>query len=1196
MKTSVHVLRIIILLVSLLAANTLLAATVTWSGVGADDNWSNPLNWAGGTPAGNTVFFTDEDATGVCGPFGVPNNIVDASVTMQSLRYGNTNGFHTTQIPAGSTLTVTGTGNTNIFVGTGTDNGGAQIVYATVMGQGTLLVTNSSANIQVIQGAGTATGAKATLDMEGLDTFIAYVNQIRIAAELGLSSTSPQFNRPNATLILAKTNVISTSANPGLLLSRTSSNGGPGVFRLGQTNAIFSNNGMTVGERKATSATRLDFNPNFVSPTALFRNLAGTGRQNQWIIGDDIGQNSGSTGANGTVDFTGGTVDAQINTILLGRGGAAPGTGVGTGTLTFDAGIVDVNTLDLGMLAGGAGVGTVNVNGTALLVVNNALRLTPNGGSASKATLNINGGIVWANSITNGGGLMADISLTSGTLVLTNEAGTLSSPVLNLTAGDGTIVLPVDPARTNIFVSNLLVTSTTNNTISILSLPAIQSYPAQYPLISYLAYYQLSAGDFLLGSTPPASTAYQGYISNNTATFTIDLVITGGPPPIRALTWRGTVNGDWNTSTTNWSYSGSATTYNQNDLVLFDDTVSGTTSVNLTTSLTPGSLTVNNNAKSYTFGGSGTLDGVAGLVKQGSGQLTLANSGLNTFAGPVSIEGGALQLSGSAERLPASSAVTLADVSGATLSLNNLNQTISALSGGGANGGNVMLGSGNLTITGDGGSHAAVISGSGSVIRDGAGTQVLAGANLYSGGTVISNGTLAIANPVGSGTGSGRVTVETNGTFQIGDGTQSGNVSAGFVTNNGVVRFNAANDISFSSVIVGDGVVDKEGVNVVTLPVANFYTNITTIDGGALRPTHPQALGTADAGTLIHNPPTARLELIGGITLAEPLVLNQKQSAAGNVPGILNVSGVNTLTGPIELVTGGSWWTVHSDAGKLVVSGPVTNTTTSNTRTLWLSGAGDGDWNSGLTDGAGGNPAAIRKDGTGTWTLAGTYTYTGSTVVSNGTLLVNGTITAGTVMVDGGTLGGNGSISVPVTVNSGGTLSPGTSIGKLSIYDSMTLAEGATTVMELSKSGATITNDQVSVLTTLAVGGTLNVTLSGTVTGGEVFTLFTAGTFQPGAAFSAINLPTLPGLTWDTSKLTVNGTLSVVGGAKPALGFTQSGNVLTFSWSEAGFRLLAQTNAAGIGTNWFYYPGGETSPVSVTVDPANPPVFFGLAP
>ena len=150
--------------------------------------------------------------------------------------------------------------------------------------------------------------------------------------------------------------------------------------------------------------------------------------------------------------------------------------------------------------------------------------------------------------------------------------------------------------------------------------------------------------------------------------------------------------------------------------------------------------------------------------------------------------------------------------------------------------------------------------------------------------------------------------------------------------------------------------------------------------------------------------------------------------------------------------------------------------------------------------------------------------------------------------------------------------------------------------MELSKSGTTITNDQIGVLTTLTVGGTLEVILTGTVTGGEVFPLFTAGTFQPGAAFSGINLPTLPDpLTWDTSKLTVNGTLSVAAGAQPTLNFSQNGNVLNFSWAEAGFRLQVQTNAAGIGNNWFFYPGGETSPVNVTVDPANPPVFFRLS-
>ena len=555
-----------------------------------------------------------------------------------------------------------------------------------------------------------------------------------------------------------------------------------------------------------------------------------------------------------------------------------------------------MNTLDLGILANGDGVGTVNVNGSALLVVNNTLRFTPNGGVASKATLNINGGTARANSITNGGGLTADITVTSGTLALTNEAGTASSPILNFTVGDSKILLPVDPARTNMFVSNLMVTSTTNNTISILSLPAITSFPAQYPLISYLNYFSFGPPEFVLGTVPGG---YAGFISNNPASLTIDLVITSGP---RALLWSGTPTGNWDTTTVNWLHLGSPTAYHQYDVVTFDNTAIGLTTVNLTTTLTPNSITVSNGiAATYTFNGTGSLEGAAALNKKEAGTLTLANSGINTFSGGVAIEGGKLQLAGSSDRLPTNCTVALADVSGAVLDLNGLNQTIASLSGGGASGGNVTLGTGNLTLTGSGGSHAGVISGSGSVVRAGAGTQVLAGANLYSGGTVISAGTLAIANTAGSGTGSGSVVVETNGTFQIGDGTQSGNVSGGFVTNNGVLRFNAANDISFSSVIVGGGVVDKEGANVVTLPFANFYTNLTTIDAGALRPTHPQALGTAGAGTLIHNPPTARLELIGGLTLTEPLVLNQKQSAAGNVPGILNVSGVNTLAGPIEL-------------------------------------------------------------------------------------------------------------------------------------------------------------------------------------------------------------------------------------------------------------------------------------------------------
>ena len=76
----------------------------------------------------------------------------------------------------------------------------------------------------------------------------------------------------------------------------------------------------------------------------------------------------------------------------------------------------------------------------------------------------------------------------------------------------------------------------------------------------------------------------------------------------------------------------------------------------------------------------------------------------------------------------------------------------------------------------------------------------------------------------------------------------------------------------------------------------------------------------------------------------------------------------------------------------------------------------------------------------------------------------------------------------------------------------------------------------------------------------------------------------------------VDGTLKVTGGS-PSLGVSKSGSVLTFSWSATGFKLQAQTNAAGIklgDTNWFDYPGGGSSPVNVTINPANRSVFFRL--
>src|SRR5262249_31939314 len=77
---------------------------------------------------------------------------------------------------------------------------------------------------------------------------------------------------------------------------------------------------------------------------------------------------------------------------------------------------------------------------------------------------------------------------------------------------------------------------------------------------------------------------------------------------------------------------------------------------------------------------------------------------------------------------------------GATFDLNNFNQSVGSLSGGGT----VALGSAALTAGGNNSStlFRGVINGTGSRVQVGAGTLVLTGANAYSGGTVVNGGTL----------------------------------------------------------------------------------------------------------------------------------------------------------------------------------------------------------------------------------------------------------------------------------------------------------------------------------------------------------------------------------------------------------------------------------------------------------------------
>ncbi|MGG7643711.1 autotransporter domain-containing protein [Rhodovulum sp. YNF3179] len=169
--------------------------------------------------------------------------------------------------------------------------------------------------------------------------------------------------------------------------------------------------------------------------------------------------------------------------------------------------------------------------------------------------------------------------------------------------------------------------------------------------------------------------------------------------------------------------------------------------------------------------------------------------------------------------------------------------------------------------------YGGEISGSGGVEQAGTGVTVLTGANSYTGGTLISDGTLQIgvggsivgdvtnnslltfnqgANSTFGGDISGTGTVRkvnptilfltgtntyTGGT-EIRDGTvqiAGGGSIVGDVSNNGLLTFNQAKDSTFSGIISGTGGVKKVGANTLTLTGdSSGFAGTTTVDGGTL--------------------------------------------------------------------------------------------------------------------------------------------------------------------------------------------------------------------------------------------------------------------------------------------------------------------------------------------------------------------------
>ncbi len=610
-------------------------------------------------------------------------------------------------------------------------------------------------------------------------------------------------------------------------------------------------------------------------------------------------------------------------------GGTAPGylavvTKTGAGTLTLNA--AGNNFANIATTPLTISQGTIAFTGAANL--NSGAYTSPisNSGAllySSSANQTFSGAITGTGSLTKDTSTTSTLTLSgtnnysgpttlsSGTLAFTGD-----STVGSLTTGDFTTlavkltspsVSPLKPSSLTLGSSaldysnlNFDFSASTNPTAPLIDLGAgavTLNHPVDVTLTGLTGLTSSTNTIKLLnyGSITGDGYFYLLTTSFGRSTFELNQTATALYLNVTALVnvWKGTENNTWDIGTLNWSLPDG---FLEGDTVVFNDTTDVTT-VDIPVSVFPSGVTFSNSdAKTYTLT-SGAGSGIAGsspLILDGiDGTVIITNT--NTYSGSTTIgEGNTLRLG---------DGVTDGTITSTSAIINN---------------GTLVYDRIGVTF-----SYGGVISGTGSVVKEGTGTQRLTVANTYSGGTTINAGDFQIDHGSAFGTGpltlaSGSITARgssrtvpntatVTGDFTLNTATAGGNVLtlAGNVDLTGSTRTITVANTGGSVIagVVSNGGLTKTGTGTLTLTGTNTYTGPTLISEGRLQIGNGTVDGSINTSSGIVNNATLTYNFGGQQTVSSLITGSGEMTKVGS--GIVKFSNTNnSYSGSLTVTTG----------------------------------------------------------------------------------------------------------------------------------------------------------------------------------------------------------------------------------------------------------------------------------------------------